>query len=484
MGQELYFMSDLADLLNSEEGPDRLEVGETYEVDIPIFREGEFEHPWYGELDFGRDYLEGLLVNFKAGVFPQKVSFDVSHEPDKGAIAWIEDPVDGLFIKEKVFSSPFGSKTLAVLYAKAELTAEGYSLIKSKKFRYFSSEIHPNYSTYERYDLNGKDDVVIRHGPTLIGGGLTNRPFIPGLGEIELSTGKDSQGLDYKFSERNPIEGSFLFMRGLEKPAPVKEEVVNGKENVPEDKGTAEDIEHVALSVEGVSMKFSELIEQVEKFSTPKEQVEYMNSVRGNVAGEDMIVFSTLLQAKEQAVQAAAQAEDAIQRKLAAEAKAQAAEASVVKLSNDLAEAKEGNWQSKVRLFCEDLHKQNHHASAVNTVEKILLSLKTEHREMKFSTIDGDATKDFQILDLLTAVFSSLPTSARLDESEKMENSQLVEVHPEAQIKNEKAAAEFSAPEEETDAGLQARIQKFSEIHGFSPAPEIAKLINEDGYII
>lgn len=493
MGDGLYFMTDLAGLINEDKSsPEKLEDGETYRVDIPIFREGRFEHRWYGELDFDKEYLQGLLANFKAGVYAQKISFDVSHEPDKGAIAWIEDTDNGVFIQDKIFSTPFGTKSLSVLYARAELTPEGYQLLKSKKFRYFSSEIHPDYSTNEKHSLGEQGEVVVRHGPTLIGGGLTNRPFIPGLGEIELSdAGGDDGVLDYKFSDRDTVEGSFLFMRGLKEPVPAKDEVIINNEAAPKESGVVKDIEPIALSVKGVFMKFSELLEQVEKFSTPKEQVEYMNSVRGSVAVEDNAVFSIVLKAKESAAQSAAQAEDAIQRKVAAETEAQSIKAVNVKLSNDLAEAKEGSWQSQVKLYCEDLHKQKHHASAINAVEKILLSMKKDHREFKFSVAEGEASKELQVLDLFTAVFSSLPMSARLNEEELTSANTAVEVHPNAPSDKAKAEKEAkivelseSSAKTAAESDLEVRIQKFTAIHGYAPPAGIVSKIDGFGYIV
>src|SRR5699024_8957061 len=115
---------------------------------------------------------------------------DAAHRPDNGAVAWIEDPDNGLFLEERTFDSVTGPKTRTFLKARAHFTPWGEQLVKDKIYRYFSSEIDPNYSTgeVETILVDGEEvETVLDFGPVLIGGGIVMRPYIPNLGEVELS---------------------------------------------------------------------------------------------------------------------------------------------------------------------------------------------------------------------------------------------------------------------------------------------------------
>jgi hypothetical protein len=168
-------------------------------ANIECFRTGVFEHPWYGKLNIDKKYLSTILKNWKDNVFPTQVSFDRDHNPASGAMAWIpkyEDDAKALYIVSKSYKDPKGKeRSCFVLMAKVELTDEGYSLIKSKKYKYFSSEINPNYRSYEVFYEQDKDTVKeedrVEYGPVLVSGGLTNRPYIVNLEPISLSFSSD-----------------------------------------------------------------------------------------------------------------------------------------------------------------------------------------------------------------------------------------------------------------------------------------------------
>src|SRR5699024_6767955 len=94
-------------------------------------------------------FLERVVSNFKRNILQRKIGFDAAHRPDNGAVAWIEDPDNGLFLEERTFDSVTGPKTRTFLKARAHFTPWGEQLVKDKIYRYFSSEIDPNYSTGE-----------------------------------------------------------------------------------------------------------------------------------------------------------------------------------------------------------------------------------------------------------------------------------------------------------------------------------------------
>src|SRR5699024_2511863 len=101
-------------------------------ADITIFREGRFQHSYYGSLNFDTNFLERVVSNFKRNILQRKIGFDAAHRPDNGAVAWIEDPDNGLFLEERTFDSVTGPKTRTFLKARAHFTPWGEQLVKDK----------------------------------------------------------------------------------------------------------------------------------------------------------------------------------------------------------------------------------------------------------------------------------------------------------------------------------------------------------------
>lgn len=229
---------------------------------IECFRTGVFEHPWYGKLNIDKKYLNTILKNWRDNVFPTQVSFDRDHNPASGAMAWVPTPEEdpkALTIVSKTYKDPKGKeRNCHVLMAKVELTEEGYALVKSKKYKYFSSEINPNYKSYEVFYEQDKDVIKeedrIEYGPVLIGGGLTNRPYIVNLKPIslsfsdELSTSDESEG-GYSMSAHGSTDELMIFSTsfGYKKKEKEKEDMDEEEEDEEEefskDKSMEEDSE-------------------------------------------------------------------------------------------------------------------------------------------------------------------------------------------------------------------------------------------------
>jgi len=132
------------------------------EIEIQVLKVGKFEHPDYGMLEFTPKTFETFIKNFENKVPQEHIAYDFRHRPDWGAAAWLRN----LFTKEDG------------LWAKVELTKRGYESLKDKEFLYFSTEYVDDY--VDKSD--GK-----KFGPTILGGGLTNRPFIKGMAPAILS---------------------------------------------------------------------------------------------------------------------------------------------------------------------------------------------------------------------------------------------------------------------------------------------------------
>lgn len=129
---------------------------------IQIMKAGEFDHPGLGKLKITPADLQQFKENFDKKVRGVELAVDVAHEPDKGAVAWFKElKVDG----DK-------------LMAKVAWTEEGADLIKSGKYRYFSPEFTFSYKDAESGE-QFKD--------VLLGGAITNRPFLKNMEPIEFS---------------------------------------------------------------------------------------------------------------------------------------------------------------------------------------------------------------------------------------------------------------------------------------------------------
>lgn len=165
------------------------------EISFPILREGKFKHPVFGELVFDEKKFKKFIENFEKRVVGRDISTDVSHEPDKGATGWLK----GLSVSEE----EIGGKKAKVLNAKLALTPWGRQVVKDKIFRYFSVEFTDNFTDSKE---SGKS-----FGPTIVGGGFTNRPFITGLKPVTLS----EDGLRFEeFQEEEASMGDTKLQEG------------------------------------------------------------------------------------------------------------------------------------------------------------------------------------------------------------------------------------------------------------------------------
>lgn len=111
-------------------------------------------HAAYGKVSITKDMLNSFVSNFAEGVVGVDLMIDYDHD-QREAAGWISE----------VFLS-FDEKTaLGVV----KWTPKGALALNDRSFRYFSPEFTNNYV----HPHSGR-----QHGPTLLGGGLVNRPFL------------------------------------------------------------------------------------------------------------------------------------------------------------------------------------------------------------------------------------------------------------------------------------------------------------------
>jgi len=185
-------------------------------------------------LKITKKMMEDFVSNFNGGVYGTDVQVNFSHDRDGEAAGWIKD----VFVEGDV------------LLAEVEWTPIGIEKIKSKQFRFISSELaisYPHYSTGEK----------IKN--VLIGIALTNIPAVKGLAPVQLS----EQVLTYLTNQDSMTKKKEL----LEEE--VKEEVVEEVEEKEVEAVEEEKVEEVEEKVEE-----EEVVEEEDKVEETEEEKE------------------------------------------------------------------------------------------------------------------------------------------------------------------------------------------------------------------
>lgn len=147
------YLSDLSEVI---------ELQEQKAAWIDLHRLGRWHHPRHGVLTGTVEKFKSFIANWRSNVLGRKVIFDKSHDFNQGGTGFLQDmKIDGNKLKGLVEFTPFG-----------------IDLIRNKGFIYFSPEYRDSFLNKETRE---------NHGPTLMGGALTPRPFLTNLTPIVLS---------------------------------------------------------------------------------------------------------------------------------------------------------------------------------------------------------------------------------------------------------------------------------------------------------
>jgi hypothetical protein len=135
---------------------------------IMLMPEGQYTHPSYGKLNFTKARLLSFKQHFDDGVRGIEIALDENHNQDK-ATGWVE----------AMQWRPAQGDLPAGLWGQVRWTELGEHDISAQIYRYFSPEFGPH-----RDEKTGEvtNDV-------LIGGGLTNRPFLKDMPAVHLAEG-------------------------------------------------------------------------------------------------------------------------------------------------------------------------------------------------------------------------------------------------------------------------------------------------------
>lgn len=141
---------------------------------IMFFPEGTYEHETYGDLDFNAKTLREMKANFDAGAREIDIAIDRDHKATDGdstAMGWVE---------AMELRPALSDGTPAGLWGCIRWTDIGLHEIESGHYRYFSPEFKPEYTN----QLTGRTFHNV-----VIGGALTNRPFLKAIPAIALAEG-------------------------------------------------------------------------------------------------------------------------------------------------------------------------------------------------------------------------------------------------------------------------------------------------------
>lgn len=471
----------------SDEEVDKLDV-----IEMAIFRGGRFEHPYYGELNFTREYLEQLIKNFQDGVCSNAISFNEDHSRNSTrSYGWLEGK-DALFIKDIEFDTPMGPQSRPFLMARYQPNKNGKEAIKGKEFRYFSAEISDDYTNREIVKVklaNGKEvEQVAKYGPTLVGVALTNHPFIPNLPGMFSSTPLNCDMTvkpEVQTFGEDCISGKFNVMKftTLEDSPEVEEP----KKNSPTDNENLSNNLSFDNSNE-VPAQESNINLSDNKGDFGMTFLELLNKY--NAAGGADVKLSLLSQTKTSEF---SDVEKGILIALESQAKSEKAKDEALKLelseirsqrdelAKEMKRARVEAYAQNVKAFCAELTVQNHHTSVINEVRDILLSLDDDSRDMRFSRVDATtkAKTELDVVGIVGAILAKLPKDARLDQQTHLSSDE-----PKNKDAEVPAPAPTPAPAQQTE--IPAKVKLYAANLGMTPEQVEVKMydaITEDGDI-
>jgi len=209
--KSLHFMTQLfaaKDDENKDNKKDNIEYNADGTMAVDVLRTGTWSHGWYGLVEFTKADLETMIENFTGGIIGYVLTFNYHHERRENF-----GKVVRMRIEERV--SKFNNDITYVLVADVALTDKGREDVESAQVHNFSAEVDNDYVHREVIlvplldtegvpvvDDDGKERRTFirrKYGPTLIGGAVTNYPFITdlnpnGLGGNRNVVAKDEQG--------------------------------------------------------------------------------------------------------------------------------------------------------------------------------------------------------------------------------------------------------------------------------------------------
>lgn len=251
-----------------------------------LLREGNFKHTLFGVIPITKALLASLKENFDKGVRGIDVATDYYHEWQKDASGWMKE----LDIRT-------GEDGKDVLFFRNEWTPKARQKITDKELRYVSADFSFNYEDNE---------TGAKHGPTLLGAALTNRPHIKRMQALlseadELSNEEMSEIFpDYKGDESMEFEKLLEALSNLtdDQKAQVAQKLGLKVEVKPEVKAESDDKMELsetekATNAENVKLK-EQIVTQEKKtsFDLMLDEGDVVEAQRVHFMSGDMAAFA------------------------------------------------------------------------------------------------------------------------------------------------------------------------------------------------
>lgn len=164
---------------------------------VQLLRVGSFNY-FDEEMEISPEILASMVKNFEAKIRGVDLAIDYAHNNHLEAAGWIR----ALSLENE------GRE----LWAEVEWTPAAEKKLADKEFRYLSAEF-----AFALVD----EETNAEHGPTLLGAGLTNRPFVKNMAPvIELNEGKGKYAMTLEEAKKKLEE--------MEKKMGEKDEEIEG----------------------------------------------------------------------------------------------------------------------------------------------------------------------------------------------------------------------------------------------------------------
>lgn len=337
------------------------------QIEIAVFREGKYEHYWYGTLDITKEYLNGLVRNFNAKVCPTDISANADHLPQYGSYGWMENEVGNLYVKDVTYSTPNGDYTKSVLMAKFTPNKKGRKAIMEDEFRYISAEIHPNFKSPEVFSI-GSDggEGLIEYGPTLTGFALTNRPFIPNMQKV-FSEGQEVEVKEYSTIISGDVDeiGSFASVKYTET-------------NDTKQQNFNKQVDNSASDRDGECMNFNDFASGVNGAESLDAKLNFSEANISKVDAKDKAMADMIFASLKDQKESKEQSERLASRLVDAENKAKSFSEQNDELLLTLARSKDSEYSSKVDAKAAELVSEGYPVAVANKIKDICLSVPNE----------------------------------------------------------------------------------------------------------
>ena len=141
-----------------------IKFDDSKQYEVQLMKIGKFKHGFWGRFEATIDKFKNAINVFKSGILGSEIQFNYFHERREAA-GWIKE----LIIKAE-----------DELWALVEFTENAIDKIKKRELKYVSAEFTDDYE-----DEKGKN-----HGFAVVGGALTNTPFLKNMAPVTLDAGE------------------------------------------------------------------------------------------------------------------------------------------------------------------------------------------------------------------------------------------------------------------------------------------------------